>query len=105
MKNFKYYLFATAALLFGFAMGACTPDEPVNQGTEAKASVVVASVGSSSATLNVVTTGVTDFAYIMNESELPATAIFGAGTTVSLEDATVETTTEVVVNRLESETT
>lgn len=105
MKNFKYYLFATAALLFGFAMGACTPDEPVNQGTEAKASVVVASVGSSSATLNVVTTGVTDFAYIMNESELPATAIFGAGTTVSLEDATVETTTEVVVNRLESEST
>ncbi len=108
MKNFKHYMFAVAALLIGFAFSACTPDqkEPDQpKPTEMSVELNVASVSSSGAVVEVVTSGVTSFAYLLNESEIPSTAIFGGGTLVEIEDATVSTTTEVSFSGLESQVT
>ena len=73
MKNFKHYLCAVAALLVGFAFSACTPDTPEGPSAQASVEINVASVTSSGAVIEVVTKGVSSFAYIQNELELPAT--------------------------------
>lgn len=103
MKNFKHYLCAVAALLVGFAFSACTPDTPEGPSAQASVEINVASVTSSGAVIEVVTKGVSSFAYIQNELELPATAIYGGGTIVEIADASVSTTTEVPFSGLESQ--
>ena len=103
MKNFRHYLFAVAALLVGFAFSACTPDTPDTPQSEASVQINVASVTANGAVIEVVTTGVSSFAYLQNENELPATAIYGGGTIVEVADASVSTTSEVKFSGLESE--
>lgn len=103
MKNFKHYLFAVATLLVGFAFSACTPDTSEEPKAEASVQINVASVTANGAVIEVVTTGVSSFAYLQNELELPATAIYGGGTIVEVADASVSTTSEVKFSGLESE--
>ena len=82
MKNFKHYLFAVAALVVGFAFSACQPDTPEEKPAQASVQINVASVTASGALIEITTQGVNSYAYIMNELELPATAIYGGGTVV-----------------------
>ena len=104
MKNFKHYLFAVAALVVGFAFSACQPDTPEEKPAQASVQINVASVTASGAVIEITTQGVSSYAYIMNELELPATAIYGGGTVVEIEDASVSTTTEVSFSGLEATT-
>ncbi len=76
MKNIKHLLIAAFALVAGFAINACTPD-PGPQGGEGdtKVEVEVAEVSAIGATINVKTQNVKEFAYVMRDNEIPATAI------------------------------
>ena len=105
MKIFKHLFFALAALTIGFAFNACTPDNMGGKNGKVSIDVTVAEVNASGAVINVATKGISDFAWLQNDSEIPATAIFGGGTVVTIEDATVVSTNEVTISGLEADTT
>ena len=75
MKNFLHYLFATIALVAGFAISACTPEPEPIQKAETKVEVAVAEVMANGATINVTTQNVKEFAYVQRDTEIPASAI------------------------------
>ena len=75
MKNFSNYMLAAIALVLGFAMSACTPDEPTPGKKETKMEVAVTETSASGATIVVTTQNVKEFAYVQRDSEIPASAI------------------------------
>ena len=105
MKNFSHYLFAVVALVAGFAISACTPDEPT-PGPDAKTSVEV-TVGEpapASVEITVTTQGIKEFAYIKRDEAVEATAILAGGTKVEIEDPTTVTESKVFIQGLEPNT-
>ena len=107
MTNFKHYLFAVVALVAGFAISACTND-PANQGggNSAKTSieVLVGEPAPASVEITVKTTGIKEFAYILDKDR-DATAILAGGTKVEIEDATVASENKVLIQGLEANST
>lgn len=108
MKNFKYYFFATIALIGGFALASCEPD-PEGEGTRAPMDVVVdieaGYIDQITANFTVKTTGLTDFAYLLTDkADIEATAILGGGEQIEIEDASTETTTNIKFENLEPST-
>ena len=107
MTNFKHYLFAVVALVAGFAISACTND-PANQGggNSAKTSieVLVGEPTPASVEITVKTTGIKEFAYILDKDR-DATAILAGGTKVEIEDATVASENKVLIQGLEANST
>ena len=104
MTNFKHYLFAVVALVAGFAISACTPDTP-EPGPSAKTSieVLVGEPAPASVEITVKTTGIKEFAYILDKDR-DATAILAGGTKVEIEDATVASENKVLIQGLEANT-
>ena len=105
MKNFSHYLFAVVALVAGFAISACTPDEPT-PGPDAKTSVEV-TVGEpapASVEITITTQGIKEFAYIKRDEAVEATAILAGGTKVEIEDPTTVTESKVFIQGLEPNT-
>ena len=106
MKNFKYYFFAVAALVMGVCLASCGEDPDVNDpgngngGNESVAATVnveVASVEPGGATINVVTKGISEFAYLDTDKELEETAVLAGGEKKTISDPAVETTTKVQI--------
>ena len=105
MKNFNRFLIAAVALVAGFAMGACTPDNLDDEkGTETKAVVEVTELKPYGATITVVTSNIKEFAYLVDK-DVPTSAILQAGEKTTFEDTTVETTTKVEISGFEANTT
>ena len=104
MKNFKHYLIAMVALVAGFAISACTPDTP-EPGPSAKTSieVLVGEPTPASVEITVKTSGVKEFAYILDK-DVPSTAILAGGTKVEIEDTTVVSENKVLIQGLEANT-
>ena len=98
MKNFKFYVFAVVALVMGVSLASCQNDPDTdNKGNgKLKVEVKVASVEPGGATIQVVTSGIKEFAYVADQ-ELPETAIFVAGETKTIADPTIETTTTLTI--------
>ena len=106
MKNLKFSLFALFAIIAGFAMSACTddPQEQPQGGNEVIAEVTVSKETANGAVLSVTTQNMQEFAYIQRDSELAASAIFVAGTKLTIEEPTKLNTTEVTLQGLEANT-
>ena len=105
MKNFTKVLFVMCATIVGFAMGACTPDN-TNGREEVKTSYEVVA-GDPSATmvdLTVKVKGISEFAYVRRDTEVPASAIMNAGAKVEIEDATKLSEHTIKVQGLEAST-
>ena len=104
MKHFKHYLIAMVALVAGFAISACTPDTP-EPGPSAKTSieVLVGEPTPASVEITVKTSGVKEFAYILDK-DVPSTAILAGGTKVEIEDTTVVSENKVLIQGLEANT-
>ena len=104
MKNFKHYLIAIVALVAGFAISACTPDTPEpGTGTKTSVEVLVGEPAPASVEITVKTTGIKEFAYILDK-DVTSTAILAGGTKVVIEDATVASENKVLVQGLEPNT-
>ena len=104
MKNFKHYLIAIVALVAGFAISACTPDTPEpGTGTKTSVEVLVGEPAPASVEITVKTTGIKEFAYILDKN-VESTAILAGGTKVVIEDATVASENKVLVQGLEPNT-
>lgn len=111
MKNFKHYLFAVATLVLGVCLASCG-DDPINEkpgtgtGTgNVNVDVSVASVEPGGATIDIVSEGIREIAYIEIDSELPASAIFAGGEVKTIADPAVETTTSILITGKEVATT
>lgn len=106
MKNFNRFLVAAVALIAGFAMSACTPDD-INdkKGGKASVEVRVGDITPNGATITVVTNGIKEYAYIQREDAIDAAAIFVAGEMVTVEATDVATTKEIKIQGLEPNTT
>ena len=102
MKNFSHYLFATIALVAGFAISACTPEPEPIQKAETKVEVAVAEVMPNGATINVTTQNVKEFAYMQRDTELDATAILTADTKKSIANVEELTTTTITITGCEA---
>ena len=105
MKNFNRFLIAAVALIAGFAMSACTPDD-IDDKKQGKTTVAV-SVGDitpNGATITVKTQGIKEYAYIRSEEPREAPAILVGGEKVTIEATDVETTKEIKVQGLEPNT-
>ena len=81
MKNFKYFLLATIALIGGFALASCEPD-PMDEGTRLQDAVVVnievGYIDQTTANFTIKTTGLKDFAWLRTDkTDIEATAILG----------------------------
>lgn len=110
MKNIKHYLFAAIALVAGLTFAACGEDPTVEPKPEPQpeqevsANVDIASIEQIQASLKVTTQGMADFAYLMSDKEVVASAIFGGGTKVAIEDMNVSTENVVELDDLEPNT-
>ena len=105
MKNLKHYLIAAVALVAGFAISACTPDN-VNDGKggTTSAEVTVGDLTPNGATITVVTEGIKEYAYIKSDEPRDAAAIFVGGEKVTIEATDVITTKEIKIQGLEPNT-
>lgn len=99
MKNFKHLLFAAFALVSCFVFGACQNDPDVPQ-TKNKVSVTVENVTPYGATINVVTTGISEFAYLAEDSDLPAVAILMGNDVTKIDNPELSTTTSIEIDGL-----
>ena len=103
MTNFKHYLFAVVALVAGFAISACTND-PANQGggNSAKTSieVLVGEPTPASVEITVKTTGIKEFAYIVDK-DVEASAILAGGIKTTIEATDDNGTTWTAVSDVE----
>ncbi len=109
MKNFKYFLLATIALIGGFALASCEPD-PMDEGTRLQDAVVVnievGYIDQTTANFTIKTTGLKDFAWLRTDkTDIEATAILGGGEMVEIEDASIETTTDIKFENLDPSST
>ena len=106
MKNLKHYLIAAVALVAGFAISACTPDNVEDgKGGNTSAEVTVGDITPNGATITVKTEGIKEYAYIQREDAIDAAAIFVAGEKVTIEATDVVTTKEIKIQGLEPNTT
>ena len=99
MKNFKHLLFATFALVSCFVFGACQT-EPNVDNPKNKVSVTVENVTPFGATINVVTTGISEFAYLAEDSNLPAVAILMGNDVTKIDNPELSTTTTIEIDGL-----
>ena len=103
MKNL-HYLFAFAAFIASFAIGACTPDTPEpGPGANTSVEVLVGEPTAATVEITVKTSGVKEFAYILDK-DVPSTAILAGGTKVEIEDTTVVSENKVLIQGLEANT-
>ncbi|MBR2429827.1 MAG: hypothetical protein IKB15_07655 [Alistipes sp.] len=105
MKNFTNYFIATLAIVAGFAMSACTPDN-IEDGKKGKTSVelTVGDITPNGATITVTTEGIKQYAYIKSDEPRDAAAIFVGGEKVTIEATDVATTKEIKIQGLEPNT-
>ena len=77
MKKLSHILFATIAFVAAFAVSACTKDSttPTGGTVETSVEIEVAEVMASGASINVTTQNVKEFAYVIRDTEIPASAI------------------------------
>ena len=105
MRNFKNYFIAAVALVAGFAISACTPDDVDDKkGGNTTVEVTVGDITPNGATITVTTEGIKEYAYIQREDAVDAAAIFVAGEKVTIEATDVATTKEIKVQGLEPNT-
>lgn len=105
MRNFKNYFIAAVALVAGFAISACTPDDiDDKKGVNTSVEVTVDGITPNGATITVTTQGIKEYAYIQREEAIDAAAIFVAGEKVTIEAADVATTKEIKIQGLEPNT-
>ena len=105
MRNFKNYFIAAVALVAGFAISACTPDDVDDKkGGNTTVEVTVGDITPNGATITVTTEGIKEYAYIQREDAIDAAAIFVAGEKVTIEATDVATTKEIKVQGLEPNT-
>ena len=84
MRNFKNYFIAAVALVAGFAISACTPDDVDDKkGGNTTVEVTVGDITPNGATITVTTEGIKEYAYIQREEAIDAAAIFLATSTSS----------------------
>ena len=103
MKNL-HYLFAFAAFIASFAIGACTPDTP-EPGPSADTSVEVLVGEPTAATVEITvkTSGVKEFAYILDK-DVVASAILAGGTKFEVKNTEGVSETKVNIQGLEPST-
>ena len=105
MRNFKNYFIAAVALVAGFAISACTPDDVDDKkGGNTTVEVTVGDITPNGATITVTTEGIKEYAYIQREDAIDAAAIFVAGEKVTIEATDVATTKEIKLQGLEPNT-
>lgn len=102
MKNFKHFMFAVVALVMGVAFVSCETDPTGEPGGGTKVEVKVAAVDAGGATIEVVTRGISEFAYMDKAGkELSEVAILGAGEKKTIEAVDAESVTTVQIYGLE----
>ena len=104
MKNFKYTLLALFAIVAGFAMSACNNDPGVEQQSKVITEITISEATPNGAVLNVTTQNISEFAYVQRDTEIKTSAIFVAGTKVTVAEPTALSTTTVTVQGLEANT-
>lgn len=103
MKNL-HYLFAFAAFIASFAIGACTPDTPEpGPGAGTSVEVLVGEPTAATVEITVKTSGVKEFAYILDK-DIVASAILAGGTKFEVENAEGISQTKVFIQALEPST-
>ncbi len=103
MKNFKHFMIAVVALVMGVAFASCENDPTNGPENGVKVEVKIASVTAGGVSLEVVTRGISEFAY--TKQELPESAIFGAGELKSIAATDVETVSSVNIYGYDPQTT
>ncbi|MBQ6612691.1 MAG: hypothetical protein IIX19_03120, partial [Alistipes sp.] len=105
MKNFLHLLIAFFALVAGIAVSACTPDTPDGpQDGKTSVEVLVGEPSPASVEITVKTTGIKEFAYILDK-DVPSTAILAGGTKVEIADPAIQSENTVTIQGLEPNTT
>ena len=103
MKNL-HYLIAFAAFIASFAIGACTPDTPEpGPGANTSVEVLVGEPTAATVEITVKTSGVKEFAYILDK-DIVASAILAGGTKFEVENAEGISQTKVLIQGLEPST-
>ena len=103
MKNFKHFMIAVVALVMGVAFASCENDPTNGPESGVKVEVKVASVTAGGVSLEVVTRGISEFAY--TKQELPESAILGGGESKTIAATDVETVSAVNVYGYDPQTT
>jgi hypothetical protein len=103
MKNFKHFMIAVVALVMGVAFASCENDPTNGPESGVKVEVKVASVTAGGVSLEVVTRGISEFAY--TKQELPESAILGGGQLKTIAATDVETVSAVNVYGYDPQTT
>jgi hypothetical protein len=103
MKNFKHFMIAVVALVMGVAFASCENDPTNGPESGVKVEVKVASVTAGGVSLEVVTRGISEFAY--TKQELPESAIIGGGQLKTIAATDVETVSAVNVYGYDPQTT
>ena len=103
MKNL-HYLFAFAAFIASFAIGACTPDTPEpGPGAGTSVEVLVGEPTAATVEITVKTSGVKEFAYILDK-DVVASAILAGGTKFEVKNTEGVSETKVNIQGLEPST-
>ena len=103
MKNFKHFMIAMVALVMGVAFASCENDPTNGPKDGVKVEVKIASVTAGGVSLEVVTRGISEFAY--TKQDLPESAIFGAGELKTIAATDVETVSSVNIYGYDPQTT
>ena len=102
MKNFSHLLIAFVTLVAGFAVSACTPDTPEpGPGTKTSVEVIVGETQATTAEIIVKTSGVKEFAYILDKDR-DATAILAGGTKVEIENPNQANENTILIQGLDA---
>lgn len=105
MKNFINHLFAAVALVVGVGIVSCTnEDDPINN-DGASVSVEIVSTDQVSATLRVSVRGISDFAYLLSDSDdLQAVQIIGSGEKIEVPETASTQTIDIKLEELSPST-
>lgn len=104
MKNFKSFLIAAVAIIAGVAISSCTPEPVGPEKVVTKAEVTVGELTPNGANITVVTQNISEFAYMVDR-DVATSAILQAGEKTTIEDTDEVTTTAILLQGFEPNTT